>query len=413
MNDNIRTILHCDANNFYATVECALNPELQGKPVAVSGNPDKRHGIILAKSTLAKSFGVSTGETIWAAKKKCPDLILLAPHYDEYVKYSDKLFNMYCEYTDRVEPFGIDECWLDCTQSLSLFGSGANIANTLRARVKNELNLTISAGVSFSKIFAKLASDIKKPDATTIVSPDNYQKIVWKLPASDLLMVGRKTADKLCKMGIFTIGDIAKANEQLLKEEFGVGGTTLKNYANGMDNLDVRYSYEKHIPESIGNSTTTPKDIVNISQAEAVVLGLCEMIATRLRSYNFSAGGIYLGIKYNDLSRNGKQVALPQPTNNAKTLTKCALDILQSIYTFGSDLPLRAIAVSTFKLSNGSLSIQDNIFGGESLKINSLENQVDRIRQKYGYNSFKKGIMFVHEEFVDDLEITDFQPFKK
>ncbi|MEG1608250.1 MAG: DNA polymerase IV, partial [Clostridia bacterium] len=197
----MKTILHCDANNFYASVECKLDPTLQGKPVAVSGNLEKRHGIILAKNELAKKFGIKTGEVIWQAKQKCPDLVLVAPQHEVYAQFSKQLFELYSTYTDRVEPFGIDECWLDVTNSLKLFGSGQKIADELRQKVKEQLGITISVGVSFNKIFAKLGSDLKKPDATTVIMPDNFKEKVWCLPVGDLLMIGRKTCKKLNDIG--------------------------------------------------------------------------------------------------------------------------------------------------------------------------------------------------------------------
>ncbi len=212
----MRKILHCDANNFYASIECMLDPTLKDKYVAVSGNPDKRHGIILAKNQKAKECGVKTGDVIWEAKRKCPNLVLVPPQFDKYVYYSNKIFDIYCQYTDRVEPFGIDECWLDVTGSMRLFKSATAIADELRERIKKEIGITISVGVSFNKIFAKLGSDMKKPDATTLISPDNFKSKVWPLDVSDLLMIGRKTEAKLKGLGINTIGDLANTNVDVL-----------------------------------------------------------------------------------------------------------------------------------------------------------------------------------------------------
>lgn len=250
----MRRILHCDANNFYASVECMLDESLRDKYVAVSGNPDKRHGIILAKNQKAKAMGVKTGETIWEAKKKCPELVLVPPQFDEYVKISNRIFDIYCQYTDRVEPFGIDECWLDVTHSTKLFKSAENIAEELRQRIKSEIGITISVGVSFNKIFAKLGSDMKKPDAVTIIDEDNYKQKVWPLDVGDLLMIGRHTQEKLRKIGINTIGDLANAPLKILTDKFGILGEKMRQNANGENDEPVRFYYERPVPKSIGLS---------------------------------------------------------------------------------------------------------------------------------------------------------------
>lgn len=409
-----RTILHCDANNFYASVEAMLDPTLKDKPLAVSGNPDKRHGIILAKSEQAKKAGIKTGETIWQAKQKCPELILRPPNYSEYVRVSDELFKIYTNYTDRVEPFGIDECWLDCTGSLRLFGSGLRIADELRARVKKELNITISVGVSFSKIFAKLGSDIKKPDATTLIDENNYREIAWKLPVTDLLMVGRKTRALFEKLNITTIGDLACYDEKILSFYMGINGVKLRAYANGEENEDIRYYYNSHIPKSIGNSTTTPIDVTDLSQATAVIVGLSEMVATRLRKHHLIANGVSLWVKYNNLQSFVRNKAIPFPTANADQIADYALEILSGAYTFGKDLPIRALGVSTYKLDNEDSATQLPLFGvEENIKHDKLEKSVDNLRGKYGYNILRKGITMAHNELTEDLVDDDFLPFKK
>lgn len=411
----MKTVLHCDANNFYASVETIYRPELKGKPIAVSGNPDKRHGIILAKSDAAKACGIKTGETIWQAKQKCPDLQLFPPRYNDYVHYSNLLFGMYTDYTDRVEPFGIDECWLDCTESCHLFGGGKAIADTLRERAKAELGLTISVGVSFTKIFAKLGSDIKKPDGTTVIDNDNYKLIAWRLPISDLLMVGRKTKDLLSRMNIATIGDLAIYDRDLLIHYMGINGQKLHNYANGIpDDDEVRFYYNHHIPDSIGNSTTTPQDMTTPSQAHAVIVGLSDMVATRLRQYGLEASGISLHVKYNDLKGNGKQMALSKSTSSSSEIADHAIMILNKIHDFKHNLPIRAIGISTYKLTGiydyKQLSFLDE---DDNTKLLTMETAVDKIREKYGYNILKKGIVAAHNNLCGDLEVDEFQPFKK
>ena len=408
----MKTILHCDANNFYASVECYLNPSLRGKFVAVSGNPEKRHGIILAKNQAAKKCGVKTGETIWQAKQKCPDLVCVPPHFDTYVDFSNRIFDIYSQYTDRVQPFGIDECWLDVTGSKRLFGDGRTIADTLREKIKREIGVTISVGVSFTKIFAKLGSDMKKPDATTVITPENFRDLVWKLDCADLLMIGRRTAEKLHKIGIFTIGDLANTDVEILRRLLGVNGVKLHESANGIEDDEVRYSYEKYVPKSVGNSTTLPADVSTREQLCAVVFALCEMVATRMRKHGFVGEGIGIGLRFNDLSHIGKQSAMP-PTDSAMQLCDCAMSLVDKIYTFGKDLPVRAVSVGVFDLLTQGSERQTSIFDSEEMHGHSLGTALDKIRSRYGYNSILSASVLQNAVICDGLEDSDFQPFKK
>ncbi len=407
----MKKILHCDANNFYASVECMLDPSLKDKYVAVSGNPDKRHGIILAKNQKAKECGIKTGEVIWEAKRKCPQLVLVPPQFDKYVYYSDKIFNIYCQYTDRVEPFGIDECWLDVTGSMRLFKSATAIADELRERIKKEIGITVSVGVSFNKVFAKLGSDMKKPDATTVISPNNFKKKVWGLDVGDMLMIGRKTADKLKGLGIVTIGDLANTNPKILVDKFGVNGQKMYDNANGINDEEVRLYYNKHIPKSVGNSTTMPKDVTSRDEVKAVVMALSEMVAVRLRKYGFVAGGIHLGVRYNDLTYMGKQTKLPFKINSASCLCDQAMEIYDSIK---HPNPLRLLSVTAFDLSKGDEVMQMSLFDDErTQKLRRLDKSVDEIRQKYGYNALKSASLLEYPFVTDGLEDSDFLPFKK
>ncbi len=407
----MRKILHCDANNFYASIECMLDPTLKDKYVAVSGNPDKRHGIILAKNQKAKECGVKTGDVIWEAKRKCPNLVLVPPQFDKYVYYSDKIFDIYCQYTDRVEPFGIDECWLDVTGSMRLFKSATAIADELRERIKKEIGITISVGVSFNKIFAKLGSDMKKPDATTLISPDNFKSKVWPLDVSDLLMIGRKTEAKLKGLGINTIGDLANTNVDVLISKFGINGQKIYDNANGNNSEEVRLYYDKHIPKSIGNSTTMPKDVVLRDEAKAVIMALSEMVAIRLRKYGFIAGGVHLGMRFNDLSYVGKQSKLPYKINSASSICDFAMGIYDS---FQHTLPLRLLSVTTFDLSKGEEMQQLSLFDDERVeKLRRIDASLDKIREKYGYNALKSASLLEYPFVTDGLEDSDFLPFKK
>ncbi len=407
----MRKILHCDANNFYASIECMLDPTLKDKYVAVSGNPDKRHGIILAKNQKAKECGVKTGEVIWEAKRKCPNLVLVPPQFDKYVYYSNKIFDIYCQYTDRVEPFGIDECWLDVTGSMRLFKSATAIADELRERIKKEIGITISVGVSFNKIFAKLGSDMKKPDATTLISPDNFKTKVWPLDVSDLLMIGRKTEAKLKGLGINTIGDLANTNVDVLISKFGINGQKIYDNANGNNSEEVRLYYDKHIPKSIGNSTTMPKDVVLRNEAKAVIMALSEMVAIRLRKYGFIAGGVHLGMRFNDLSYVGKQSKLPYKINSASSICDFAMEIYDS---FQHTLPLRLLSVTAFDLSKGEEMQQLSLFDDERVeKLRRIDASLDKIREKYGYNALKSASLLEYPFVTDGLEGSDFLPFKK
>ena len=278
-----RCILHCDMNNFYASVECLYRPEIRNKPVAVTGDVESRHGIVLAKNMIAKKMGVTTGEAIWQAKNKAPNLVCVPPDYSKYLRFSRLARNILYNYTDRVEAFGLDENWADITGSLGLFSSAYDIAEEIRQRVKDELGVTVSIGLSWNKIFAKLGSDYQKPDAITVITKDNYQDIVWPLPVSDLLYVGRATTRKLLSRGIVTIGDLANSDPLLLQMFLGKWGLTLSSFAKGLDESPVRHIDERAVIKSIGNSITAPRDLTNDLDARLLFICLAESVAARLR----------------------------------------------------------------------------------------------------------------------------------
>ena len=291
-----RTILHVDINNCYASIECLHNPSLCGRPVAVGGNAQERHGIILAKNYQAKDFGVAVGQTLWEAKEKCPELVILPPNYDLYFKYSGYIREIFNMYTDMVEPFGIDEAWLDVSDSRLLFGGGSEIAEEIRSRVKRELGVTVSIGISFNKVFAKLGSDMKKPDAITVLSRNNYKQLAWPLPVENLLYVGSATKTKLYSKGIRTIGELAEAGPERLKKWLGKWGLTLYAFAHGDDISPVAKAGSERIIKSVGNSVTAPRDIQNSEQAKIIFFSLSESVAERLRGYALKGGKVHLSL---------------------------------------------------------------------------------------------------------------------
>jgi DNA polymerase-4 len=285
-----RTILHCDLNGFFASVELLERPDLRDRPVAVCGDPKLRHGIILAKNEAAKAFGVKTAETVWQAVKKCPGLVLLPAHHEKYVYYSRLVNEIYLRYTDLVEPFGIDESWLDITGSMHLFGaSGASVADGIRRTVREELGLTVSVGVSFNKVFAKLGSDYKKPDATTVIDRDNFRSLVWPLPAEDLLFVGKAAAKLLCGYGISTIGDLAAFNRDALVSLLGRQGAQLHDYATGGEHSPVAPAGIRPVPKSVGNGLTFPRDLIGPDEIRKGLEPLSDSVAMRLRRYGLNA----------------------------------------------------------------------------------------------------------------------------
>ncbi len=398
-----RTILHADLNNFYASVECLYHPKLRGKPVAVGGDAERRHGIILAKNNEAKAFGVKTGETLWQAQQKCPGLIFVKPHYDLYVKYSRLARKLYEEYTSQVESFGLDECWLDVTNSKALCGDGKKIADEIRLRIKQELGVTVSIGVSFNKIFAKLGSDMKKPDATTVIPREMFQKIVWPLPVENLLFVGRATAQKLKANAICTIGDLAQMNINTLKRKFGKNGEMLWNFANGRDESKVSEANAVQKIKSIGNSTTLPRDLISDEEVKIPLYVLCESVAERLRDKNLKCCAVQLNLRDNELFQYERQGPLICPTCSARVIFEKAF----ALYCGNrlSNNPVRSIGVRALKLEpeNGTqLSLLPEL---KRVHRHETEEQViDAIRRRYGHFSVQRGIMLL------DTELSGFDP---
>ncbi len=379
-----RVILHCDLNNFFASVECFLNPDLKDKNVAVCGSVEERHGIVLAKNEGAKSFGVKTGEAIWEAKLKCPDLVTVPPHYDQYVTFSKKVKKIYEEYTDMVEPFGIDECWLDITGSLQLFGSGEKIAEELRTRVKREIGLTISVGVSFNKIFAKLASDMKKPDAVTILKKDEIKEKVWTLPCSELFGVGRTTAKNFERLGIRTIGDLAQMPEDIMSRTFGKIGVTLNHYARGLDFSPVLRECEVPPVKSISRGITCKRDLYSLEEISPIVVSLSEKVSHNLRKNCFFATTVRVAIKDKHLVVRDFQQRLKTPVRAAGVLAKNAMELIKKNYSFS--IPIRAVTVFAGNLVGDKFSFQLSFDEDYSRleKLEKLDTEVDIIRERFG-----------------------------
>lgn len=383
-----RVILHCDCNSFFASVETVFNPQYRDVPMAVAGSVENRHGIILAKNEHAKKFNIKTAETVFSAKKKCPDLVLLDPHYDRYVEYSVKANEIYSRYTDMVEPFGIDESWLDVTAS-GVFGNGYEIAEKIRQEIKQELGITVSVGVSFNKVFAKLGSDYKKPDATTVISRENFKDIVYPLPVSDLLFVGRSTADALKHLGIRTIGDLAEANRELLVMKLGKSGAMLSSYARGEDNSPVESS-SKADAKSIGNGFTFKHDLVGREECLTGIKYLSEEIGTKLRIKGLKCSTVQLTIKDEYLRSIQRNLTLSSPTDISSEIADAAYRIL--CREWKEERPIRMITVTATNIVRAdSVHEQLGFFDSEKTekreKNGKREIAVDEIRRKFGTDS--------------------------
>ena len=397
-----RVIFHCDLNCFFASVELLDKPALWDVPVAVCGDPKSRHGIILAKNEPAKKRGVQTAETVWQAKKKCPVLVLLPPHHELYEVYSRRVNEIYGRFTDLVEPFGIDESWLDVTGSLHLFGGDARaLADRIRATVKAETGLTVSVGVSFNKVFAKLGSDLKKPDATTVIPPEGWRDIVWPLPVGDMLFAGRSTQRVLGQYGIETIGQLATCPEEMAEQLLGKMGGQLWRYANGLDNSPVRPGHQHEPVKSVGNGTTFPADLVRWEQIRQGLAPLCDSVATRLRRQRLYAGGVSVTLKGADFKAVSRQTRLDEPTHLMRDIWETAQELARQIWK--APTPIRAMTVTALYVTeDGQAYRQLDLLGQASAKRSErqekLESAVDAIREKYGSGAIRFGQTQRHTE---------------
>ena len=385
-----RVILHSDANCFYASVEMVLNPDLRDKAVAVCGSTDERHGIVLAKSEKAKRAGIKTGMANWEAKRLCKDLIIVHPQYDYYLKFSLYLHKIYKRYTDLVEPFGMDECWLDVTDCRR---DGVEIAEEIRKAVKDELGLTVSIGVSFNKIFAKLGSDIKKPDAVTEISRDNFKEIVWKLGCSELLYCGRATTAKLGRMGVRTIGDIARLPVDIMQSKLGKNGVMLWRYANGLDESRVAHEDYTAIAKSVGHGITCTADLTTPEEAKKVIVALSQDIGYKLRLMRLRAKAIHLYVRDNKLNWCGWQTQVDFPTQDEKIVSYEAYKLLENKYNWKN--PIRSLTVSAIQLENVDTPTQLGIFYDNVVheRRERLNKTVDHIRDSYGKEAIVPAII--------------------
>ena len=406
-----RIILHCDLNSFYASVELLSHPELRQMPVAVCGDPESRKGIILAKNEAARAFGIKTAETIWQARQKCPELVLLPPHHDQYREFSRLVNTIYGQYSDLVEPFGIDESWLDITGSVHLFGGdGEAVAHQIRRRIKAELGLTLSVGVSFNKVFAKLGSDYRKPDAVTVISPSNWRRIVWPLPVGNMLFAGPAAQRALGRYGIKTIGQLAAAEEALPERLLGKLGRQLWACANGLDDAPVRPQHQQEPVKSVGNSFTFRENLTTREQIRHGTAALCDSVAGRLRQQGLYCGAVQVGLRDSSFHNVSRQKQLPHSTHLMRELLDAAMELVDGVWRSGT--PVRLISVTALHLTDRLETYEqiDLFSGGQRQpreRLEQLERTVDAIRDKYGGQAIAFGKA---PEFARELSLEEPEP---
>ena len=395
-----RAILHSDMNSFYASVEMTLDPKLRGRAVAVCGSTEDRHGIVLAKSELAKRAGIKTGMVNWEAKQLCKDLLIVPPQYDQYLKYSKLAHEIYYRYTDLVEPYGMDECWLDVTDS-RVYGKPMEIAEEIRQTVQEELGLTVSIGVSYNKIFAKLGSDLKKPDAITEITRDNFKDKIWPLAASELLYVGRATSVKLSKYGIKTIGDLAATEPDILKHLFGINGLKLWQYANGTDESRVMQKDFVSPVKSIGHGITCTTDLDNEEEVFHVLLELSQDVGHRLRVHELSATGVQISVRNNSLYSTQYQCELPFKTQLPSEIAAAGFRLFKERYVWTEKV--RAITIRAINLIPQTMEEQLSLMVDYERRDRRvrLEDAIEDLRRRFG----KKSLTYAG--LLGDLKIPD------
>ena len=401
--DNRRVVLHCDINHCYAQIEEMKVPELRKVPMAVGGHETTRHGIILAKNDLAKEYHIKTGDSLREAYAKCPQLVVIPPNYDEYLYYSEKVKDIYRKYTDRVESFGLDEAWIDVSASSKIYGSGEAIAREIKKKVYEQLGLTISVGVSFNKVFAKLGSDMIKPDGLVVIDEENYQRLVWPLPVEELIYIGRATKRKLNEFGIKTIGDLAVFRADLIESRMGKVGLMIHEFANGIDDKSVAFTGYQDEAKSVGNGITTIRDMHSLKDVELVFRVLAESVASRLREMGVQGQVVTIGLRDNELHGLSRQRKLAEPTCLADEILAMAMQLTREHYSF--ILPLRSISLTMSDLQKPSAVEQLSFFTDHGkIKQRVLDETVDAIRSRYGFTQIKRCSMLL------DDELTNFNP---
>ena len=399
-----RIILHSDCNSFYASVECLHHPEIREKPVAVGGDIEQRHGIILAKNQLAKQFHVSTGEAIWQAKQKCPELIVLPPNFPLYLRFSRLARDIYLDYSNRVEPFGLDEAWLDITSSENQKDKGERTAQEIRKRIREELGITVSIGVSYNKIFAKLGSDYQKPDAVTLITKENYRQIAWPLPLSDLLYVGPATKRKLNGFGVHTIGELAQTPVEILRSKFGKIGDVLWCFSNGLDSSPVADFQNQPVVKSIGNSTTAPRDLEMDEDVKMILYVLADSVARRLREQGLKGRTIHISVRDNSLFSFTRQKSLLSYTNLTGEIAGEALSLFREHYRWKR--PVRSVGISVSDLAADTIYSQTSLFCDEVKreKVERLDKALDRLKARFGTFAVQPAVL------LKDRKLSGFDP---
>ncbi len=397
-----RCVLHVDCNKFYASVECLYRPELRDKPMAVGGDPENRHGIILTKNEIASKYGLTVGEPLWKARQKCPDLVVVPPNYPLYLRFSALTRKIYEDYSEFIEPFGLDECWLDVTGSEK---SGEEIAHEIRKRVKSQLGITVSVGVSFNKVFAKLGSDYKKPDAVTVIDESNYKDIAWSLPCGDLLMVGRSAQKKLNAYGINTIGDLADTDVAVLKSLFGKNGEMLHSFANGTECSPVRHKDEISEVKSVGNSTTAPRDLVNEEDVKTIFRVLCESVSARLREKGLKGRVVTIYVRDKELSSFSRQMKIPANTDISTEIFYYAMELFRTNYFWNKPIRSLGVSVSDFDVTYEQFDFEKTVENRE--KQERLETAVDSLRRRFGNYCIGRACQ------LKDTELSKFNPHEE
>lgn len=402
-----RIIFHVDCNKFFASVECLHRPEIREFPVAVGGSIEKRHGIVLTANQLAAAKGVKTAMPLWQALNKCPDLVVVPPNYPLYVRFSNMARKIYCEYTDMVEPFGLDECWLDVTDNVKSIEEGRLLAEEIRERIKNELGITVSIGVSWNKVFSKLGSDYKKPDAVTLFTRENFKELIFPLPVRDLLYVGPATEKKLLARGIFTIGDIANSDPEELCGFLGINGYMLHSFAAGSENSAVKNCEHKRGIKSVGNSVTTPRDLVSLEDVKLTFSVLCETVARRLRDSGLKAKKIGISVRDFTLKTITRQLSLSFSTASEKVLLHAAMELFKNNVSY--PFSVRSIGICAMELEDENETVQFDLFGEvkKNIRYEKLEKTLDTLKYRFGNDCVKKASQ------MTDMKLTDFDPYEE